>query len=582
MSCLILRGLDAVAAEAALYGDVSDPVALMEKAGCDTKIFFEYGNWNGVDFTKSNLDGVSFRGAEMAGAIITDFQLQQIGNTHPKSLPNSTAAIEGELAQMDIFASAEEPLDVSAQTIEDTTLFIDDESLLIGFLLSDNENYYKISDLLKLSHFNDAFHGEVFDTISKTIRSGKDAKPATITTIFPEQVIKNGMHTQSYLSKVTRAAENSDENVIEIAKRIIDQHTRQNFTGLGEDILKFANGAALDKQTSEQIANIEKRLHELVEQHDSDSGFKTFDTAMSSALDMAAAAYQRDGGLSGISTGIYAIDKKMGGLQPSDLIVIAGHEGIGKTSLATTIAFEIASKHALDPSTGQTIEGGIVGYFSLVTSAEQLATRIMSEQAEVPVADIRQGNISESDFEKLTIVTEQMARIPLYIDETGNISINQVATRARQLKRNKGLDLLVIDHVQVLLDLSDNSDGRDGQLVNICSELKSLARELNIPIIVLSQLAEGNSNRPISSRFRLNSSLEKAADVVLFLHREDFHLENEEPELGSNEWSLWDEKISYYQGKADLIIAKQRHGPTGTIKLEFNKNWGRFSDPIEN
>jgi len=301
---------------------------------------------------------------------------------------------------------------------------------------------------------------------------------------------------------------------------------------------------------------------------------------------MAARAYQRDGRLSGLATGLQDLDRMMGGLQHSDLVILAGRPGMGKTSLATNLAYNIARAWRGDVRPDghiDTVNGGIVGFFSLEMSAEQLATRIISEQTEIPSYRIRRGEIEPSDFDRIAAVAREMEAIPLYIDETGGLSIAQLAARARRLKRQRGLDLLVIDYLQLLQGSSRRAaEGRVQEVTEITTGLKALAKELNVPILALSQLSRQvesrDDKRPQLSDLRESGSIEQDADVVLFVFREEYYLKNKEPRAGSDEHFKWQTDMEAVYGKAELIIGKQRHGPTGTVQLQFKADVTRFSD----
>jgi replicative DNA helicase len=301
---------------------------------------------------------------------------------------------------------------------------------------------------------------------------------------------------------------------------------------------------------------------------------------------MAARAYQRDGRLSGLATSLHDLDRMMGGLQPSDLVILAGRPGMGKTSLATNVAYNIARAWRGDVRPDghiDTVNGGIVGFFSLEMSAEQLATRIISEQTEIPSYRIRRGEIDPTDFDRIAAVAREMEAIPLYIDETGGLSIAQLAARARRLKRQKGLDLLVIDYLQLLQGSSRRAaEGRVQEVTEITTGLKALAKELSVPILALSQLSRQvesrDDKRPQLSDLRESGSIEQDADVVLFVFREEYYLKNKEPRAGTDEHFKWQTDMEAVHGKAELIIGKQRHGPTGTVQLQFKADVTRFSD----
>ena len=339
----------------------------------------------------------------------------------------------------------------------------------------------------------------------------------------------------------------------------------------------------------EQIEDAERRLFELAETGRYDGGFQTFTDAVRLAVDMAGAAYQREGHLSGISTGFRDVDRRLGGLQPSDLVILAGRPAMGKTSLATNIAFNVAAAYEPAEQADGSVKaarGGVVGFFSLEMSAEQLATRIISEQTEISSSKIRRGEITETDFEKLVACSEMLQRVPLYIDQTGGISIAQLTARARRLKRQRGLDLIVIDYVQLMQGSSSKSNqNRVQEITEITTGLKALAKELHVPIIALSQLSRQvesrDDKRPQLADLRESGSIEQDADVVLFVYRDEYYLQNREPEEGTPEHATWLEKFERVKGKAEMINAKQRHGPTGTVELAFEGQFTRFSDLAE-
>ncbi|RUW95036.1 replicative DNA helicase, partial [Mesorhizobium sp. M8A.F.Ca.ET.023.01.1.1] len=368
-----------------------------------------------------------------------------------------------------------------------------------------------------------------------------------------------------------------------------DLATRRALITVGEDMVNIAYDAPVDMSPSEQIEDAERRLFELAETGRYDGGFESFTDADKTAVDMANAAYMRDGGLSGLATGMRDLDRRMGGLQPSDLIVLAGRPGMGKTSLATNIAFNVAEAYVPAQQADGSFKaanGGVVGFFSLEMSSEQLATRIISEQTEISSSKIRRGEISEMDFEKLVACSQTMQKIPLFIDQTGGISIAQLSARARRLKRQRGLDLIVIDYIQLMQGSSaKSSQNRVQEITEITTGLKALAKELTVPIIALSQLSRQvesrDDKRPQLSDLRESGSIEQDADVVIFVYREEYYLKNREPKLGTEEYVKWENEMNEMRGKAEVIVAKQRHGPTGTVTLAFHGEFTRFSDLAE-
>ncbi|MCP4071265.1 MAG: replicative DNA helicase [Hyphomicrobiales bacterium] len=464
---------------------------------------------------------------------------------------------------------------------------IEAEQALLGAILVNNDAFYRVSDFLKPDHFFEAIHSQIYAVAGDMIRATKRANPITIKTFLPADEKIGDITVTQYLARLASEA-TTIINAEDYGRSIYDLATRRSLITVGEDMVNIAYDAPIDMPPNQQIEDAERRLFELAETGRYDGGFHDFGSAINEAIDLASAAYQRDGGLSGTATGFQSVDSRMGGLQRSDLIILAGRPAMGKTALATNIAFNVANEYRGDVNADgspQAIDGGIVGFFSLEMSAEQLATRIISEQTEVSSSKIRRGEITETDFEKLSYCAQEMQKIPLFIDETGGISIAQLAARARRLKRQRGLDIMIIDYIQLMQGSSNKSDNRVQEITEITTGLKALAKELNVPIIALSQLSRQVENRddkrPQLADLRESGSIEQDADVVLFVYREEYYLERLEPKEGTDEWVKWEANMLEARGKADIIIAKQRHGPTGTAKLAFQGQYTRFSDLIE-
>ena len=465
---------------------------------------------------------------------------------------------------------------------------IEAEQALLGAILVNNDAYYRVSDFLKPSHFYEPLHRKIFEVAGELIRMGKMASPVTIKTFLPTDGKIGDLTVPHYLARIAAEAV-TVINAADYGRAIYDLATRRALITVGEDMVNIAYDAPVDMSPSDQIEDAERRLFELAETGRYDGGFESFGDAVRTAIDMAAAAYQRDGHLSGIATGLRDLDNRMGGLQASDLIVLAGRPGMGKTSLATNIAFNIAEAYVPAQQADGSFKaanGGVIGFFSLEMSSEQLATRIISEQAEVPSSKIRRGDLTEADFEKLVACTQTLQKIPLYIDQTGGISIAQLAARARRLKRQRGLDVIVIDYIQLMQGSSAKaSQNRVQEITEITTGLKALAKELGVPIIALSQLSRQvesrDDKRPQLSDLREYGSIEQDADVVIFVYREEYYLKNKEPKFGTEEYVKWENEMNEARGKAEVIIAKQRHGPTGTVSLAFHGEFTRFSDLAE-
>ncbi|MCA6123743.1 replicative DNA helicase [Bradyrhizobium sp. WSM 1704] len=462
---------------------------------------------------------------------------------------------------------------------------IEAEQGLLGAILVNNDAFYRVSDFLEPKHFYEPLHQTIYETAGSLIRMGKVATPVTLKTFLPGDTDIGGMTVSQYLARLAAEA-TTIINAQDYGRTVYDLSLRRNLIQIGEDIVNVAYDAPVDFAPRAQIEDAERQLYALAETGRYDGGFQRFAQALTTAVDMAAKAFQRDGKLSGISTGLRDLDAKMGGLQPSDLIILAGRPGMGKTSLATNIAYNIAKAYVPEvqaDGTTKAINGGSVGFFSCEMSGEQLATRILAERTGIPSSSIRRGGITELDFEKIRDCSIELQSLPFYVDETGGLSISQLTARARRLKRQKGLDLIVIDYIQLLQGSGKKgTDNRVQEITEITTSLKALAKELNVPIIALSQLSRQVENRddkrPQLSDLRESGSIEQDADVVIFVYREEYYLANKEPRPGTPEHEKWQMEMNLAHGKAEVIIGKQRHGPTGTVDLHFEASVTRFGD----
>jgi replicative DNA helicase len=461
---------------------------------------------------------------------------------------------------------------------------IEAEQSLLGAILVNNDAFYRVSDFLEPRHYFEPIHQTIFETAGSLIRMGKVATPVTLKTFLPGDTDIGGMTVSQYLARLAAEA-TTIINAQDYGRTIYELSLRRDLIRIGEDMVNVAFDAPVDFAPRNQIEDAERRLYELAESGRYDGGFQRFSQALTVAVDMAAKAFQRDGKLSGIATGLRDLDIKMGGLQPSDLIVLAGRPGMGKTALATNIAYNIAKAHQDElqaDGTKKTINGGIVGFFSCEMSAEQLATRIIAERTGIPSSNIRRGGIAESDFEKIRDASIEMQSLPFYVDETGGLSIAQLMARARRLKRQKGLDLLVVDYIQLLQGSSKRTDSRVQEVTEITTRLKALAKELTVPIIALSQLSRQvesrDDKRPQLSDLRESGSIEQDADVVMFVFREEYYLAMKQPIPGTDDHIKWQTEMDRALGKAEVIIGKQRHGPTGTVELQFESSVTRFGN----
>ncbi|GGC74276.1 replicative DNA helicase [Chelatococcus reniformis] len=454
---------------------------------------------------------------------------------------------------------------------------------LLGAILVNNDAFYRVSDFLEPIHFYEELHRRIFEIASSLIRAGKVATPITMKTFIGETDL-GGLTASQYLARLAAEA-TTIINAEDYGRTIYDLALRRNLIGIGEDMVNLAYDAPVEASPRDQIEEAERKLYALAETGRYEGGFQAFSGALATAIDMAAAAYKRDGQLSGVATGLSDLDQKMGGLQRSDLVILAGRPGMGKTALATNIAFNVARAYASErrqDGSLETVNGGIVGFFSLEMSAEQLASRIIAEQSGVPSYKIRRGDLHEDEFVRITDAAREMQTLPLYIDQTGGISIAQLTARARRLKRQKGLDMLVVDYLQLLSGSSKKGDNRVQEMTEITTGMKALAKELNVPIIALSQLSrqveQRDDKRPQLSDLRESGSIEQDADVVMFVFREEYYLKNKEPKMGTEEYFKWQTDMEAAHNKAEVIIGKQRHGPTGMVPLAFHAEVTRFSN----
>lgn len=467
---------------------------------------------------------------------------------------------------------------------------IEAEQGLLGAILVNNEAFYRVSDFLNPEHFFEPIHQKLYQLTRDLIRAGKIATPVTLKTFVDANIDIGGMTVGQYLARLAAEA-TTIINAEDYGRTVYDLFIRRSLIQVGEDMVNVAYDAPVDFAPRHQIEDAEKKLFDLAETGRYDGGFQRFGQALTTAIDMAAAAFQRDGKLSGVATGLDDLDRMMGGLQKSDLIIVAGRPGMGKTALATNIAYNVARawRGEVKPDGHmETVNGGVVGFFSLEMSGEQLATRIIAEQTGIPSNQIRRGGISESEFEKIKDYSIELQNLPLYVDETGGLSIAQLAARARRLKRQRGLDFLVIDYLQLLSGSNKrSSENRVQEITEITTRLKALAKELNVPVMALSQLSRQvesrDDKRPQLSDLRESGSIEQDADVVMFVYREEYYHQMRKPsEANREKFAEWLAEADKVHGTAEVIIGKQRHGPTGTVELQFDGAVTRFSSLVRN
>ena len=475
----------------------------------------------------------------------------------------------------------------SVQPAAETSTFrapphnIEAEQALLGAILVNNEACDRVSSFLKQEHFYDPLHGRIYDHAARLIWAGKRATPITLKTFFCDEAVGE-LTVPQYLGRLAANA-TTIINAEDYGRTIYDLAIRRQLIKIGEGMVNLAYDAPIDAPPAVQIEDTEQKLYELAETGKYGSGFEPFTTALTDAIDMAANAYQRDGGLSGLATGFSDLDQKMGGLQPSDLIIVAGRPSMGKTALATNIAYHVAQTYRRDPDSAAARDGAVVGFFSLEMSAEQLATRIIAEQASIPSEKIRRGRIESDEFDRIVEVSQELQNLPLYIDQTGGITVAQLAARARRLKRQHDVGLIVVDYLQLLSGSTRRAaEGRVQEVSEITTGLKALAKDLQVPVLALSQLSrqveQREDKRPQLADLRESGSIEQDADVVLFVFREEYYVERRQPRENTEEHKQWQAEMDMVTGKAEVIIGKQRHGPTGTVKLQFTPEFTRFSN----
>jgi replicative DNA helicase len=462
------------------------------------------------------------------------------------------------------------------------------EQALLGAILVNNEACDRVTSFLDPGHFFEAVHARIFEAASTLIRAGKLASPVTLKTFFERDETLKEIGGPVYLARLAAAA-TTIINAEEYGRTIYELAQRRKLISIGGDVVNNAYDTPVDTTSRDLIEQAEQSLYEIAESGKYGQGFQPFGRALTDAIDMAANAYQRDGGLSGISCGLKDLDEKMGGLQASDLIIVAGRPAMGKSALATNIAYHVAkhyrAEHQADGSV-KVLDGGVVGLFSLEMSSEQLATRIIAEQSSIPSERIRRGKIAEDEFHRIVEVSRELQSLPLYIDATGGLTIGQVAARARRLKRQRGLGLVVVDYLQLLGGSTRRAqEGRVQEVSEITTGLKALAKELNVPIVALSQLSRQVENRddkrPQLADLRESGSIEQDADVVLFIYREEYYLARKEPRPNTQEHFDWQEQMNRVTGVAEVIIGKQRHGPTGVVELQFDATLTRFQNLVK-
>ena len=457
------------------------------------------------------------------------------------------------------------------------------EQALLGALMFDNAIFERLSDRLRGQHFYEPFHQRLYDAIEDHIRQGMLAEPTILMERFKQDPAFAEFGGLRYLADLMDRAP-LGANAPDYARVVYDLALRRDLIRVGGDIVRDAPNpetAAID-----QIEQAELTLYSLAETGAPSSGFVSFSTALAGAVQMAGEAYQRDGKLAGLATHLDDLDSKLGGMHPSDLLILAGRPSMGKTALATNIAFNVARNYRWEPTPDgrKTVSGGVVAFFSLEMSAEQLAMRILADASGVSSDRLRKGEIDASDFGKVRDAAIEIGESPLYIDATGGLAISKLAARARRLKRmEQGLDLIIVDYLQLITVGDGNAQkNRVQEVSEITGALKALAKELSVPILALSQLSrqveQREDKRPQLSDLRESGSIEQDADCVMFVYRESYYLGRAEPREGSPEHLQWQEDMDRLEHQAEVVIGKQRHGPIGIIKLSFDANTTKFGN----
>ncbi|MCF8504312.1 MAG: replicative DNA helicase [Caulobacter sp.] len=462
---------------------------------------------------------------------------------------------------------------------------IEAEQALLGALLYDNAAYERLSDRLQARHFYEPFHQRLFAALESHIRKGQLAEPILLADEFKRDPAFEELGGLRYLADLVDRAPPA-ANAPDYARAIYDLALRRDLIRIGGEITVEAQAHDADISARDQIEAAEQKLYTLAESGTSSTGFVNFADALTGAVQMAAEAYSRDGGLAGVSTGLTDLDKQLGGLHPSDLLILAGRPSMGKTALATNIAFSVARAYAWEPQpdgSRKTVNGGVVAFFSLEMSAEQLAMRLLADVSGVSSDRLRKGEIDASEFGRVRDGAIEVQEAPLFIDATGGLSISKLTARARRLKRQHGLDLIVVDYLQLVTTDAGGKEGNRVQEVSaITGGLKALAKDLGVPVIALSQLSRQVENRedkrPQLSDLRESGSIEQDADVVMFVYREAYYLSRAEPREGTPEHMTWQEDLEKINNVAEVIIGKQRHGPIGTVKLHFHGDTTKFGN----
>jgi replicative DNA helicase len=464
---------------------------------------------------------------------------------------------------------------------------VEAEAALLGALMLDNRLVEDVGLKLKPHHFHEELHGRIYDSILKLTDKNMVANPVTLRPMFEADEAMKQVGGAAYLASLT----GSGATLIaakDFAQQIYDLALLRSLIGVGRDMVESALDTSDDVAPLEQIEKAESELYKVAEQGGADGKAKSFAEATREALETAEKALN-SGGLSGITTGLESLNAKVGGLHPSDLIIVAGRPGMGKSALGTNIGFAAAQRYLRDMEDGIAPEksgGAAVALFSLEMSADQLATRILAEQSGISSESLRMGKISKQEFRQLARAAAELESLPFYIDDTPGLTIAALRARARRLKRQKNIGMVIVDYLQLLQGTGRNSnDNRVNEISEISRGLKTLAKEINVPVIALSQLSRAveqrEDKRPQLSDLRESGSIEQDADIVLFIYREDYYLAAKQPAEDHPEFATWQEEMGRVYGLAEILVSKQRHGATGKVRVKFDSRITKFSDRID-
>lgn len=461
------------------------------------------------------------------------------------------------------------------------------EQALLGAILLNNSAYEKVGDFLRPEHFYVPVHARIFEAVARLIERNHVADAITLKVYFREDADLVSVGGSGYLDELV-AQVVTVVNIQDYAWAIHDCHLRRQLILLGDEIVDQGYNLSLDKSAAEQLESAEQKLYAIASKGGSSSGFVPLEGVVRSAVEVANQAYLRGSHISGITTGLVDLDRKLGGLHRSDLVILAGRPSMGKTALATNIAFMAARAY----SDGEVRQGAAVGFFSLEMSAQQLATRLLAQESRIPGFKIRRGEVGENELRSFATAAGRLNQVPLFIDDTPDPTVSTLRTRARRLKRSYGLELMVVDYLQLLRPNAGHSraEFRVQELTEITRSLKVLAKELEVPVLAISQLNRGvesrEDKRPLLADLRESGSIEQDADVVMFVFREQYYLERAQPLMRADEsqerfqerLGRWQQKMQQVENTAEVIIAKQRHGPVGEVTLHFNGEFTCFSD----